>query len=114
MSTARNALNIIAERFGQNADGREITDNTSIGVTSARIAPKNPTRVALIVMNLSANDVYVRPTRDATTSAGVLLKPNGGSFVTVLDEDLVLPTFDWFAVASGASSTIYVLEVVLT
>lgn len=106
----KSVIELIEDRFGVVTTSRDNAENTSIGVASLLIARQNPNRLALVVINLSPNNIFLRPRQDATTSIGIRLNANGGSVSITMEFDFLLPTFDWFAIASAAASSIYVLE----
>lgn len=90
---------------------REDDDDPIVGAASALVVPRNPERVFLIILNLSANDVFVRPNRPAASTAGIRLDPNGGGFTVNVDQDATLPTVEWHAIATAAGSQLYFMEV---
>jgi len=99
---------LLRSRFGVDVDAGENFPLSSVGTTAVVIAKNNPRRLSLVVINLSANTLYVRPQGIPTSSAGILLSPNGGSLSVSVDEDMHLASLEWQAVASGAGSAIYV------
>ena len=88
--------------------------NTAVGVDILQILPGNPNRLGATILNLSANVVYVAPSRNVSATAdaeqGVLLDPNGGQMTLIWNEDFDLLSREWFAVATGADSQVYALE----
>jgi hypothetical protein len=86
---------------------------SSVGTTATEIARHNPRRLGLTLINLSSNTLYVAPDNNVSATRSILLPSNGGGLSLSADDDFVLPMVNWFAVASGASSAIYVIEVVL-
>ena len=114
MTTARSALDVLAERYGQNVSYEESPEGSEVGVASAVLVPANPQRVSLTIINMSANTVYVRPRRPALATGSIVLVPAGGHTSVDLDSDTVLPIFDWHAIASGANSDVYWVGTVLT
>jgi hypothetical protein len=44
-------------------------------------------------------------------TSGIVLAPSGGSFSTVLLNDLVLPSYSYDAIASAAASELFIVEV---
>ena len=107
MGTARSALDILAERYGQNVSYRESPDGSEVGTASALLVPNDPQRVALVVINLSANTIYLRMRRPAVATGSIPLLPSGGSMSLNLDDDLILPSLDWHGIATGANSDVY-------
>lgn len=85
---------------------------SSVGTTAVEILPNNPNRLAAIIVNLSANSLYVLPDTAPTSTRGIQLVANGGALTLLWDEEFDLTGWSWFAIASGAASSILVLEVV--
>ena len=98
--------------------GAEVTYNinpvvSSVGTTATEVARHNPRRMGLTIVNLSSNILYVAPDNNVSATRSVLLPSNGGGLSLSADDDFILPMVNWFAVASGASSAVFVVEVVL-
>ena len=108
---SKSAIDLLQEEFGTTFEVHENPVTASVGITSVQFLQASGNRLAFVVINLSANVVYIRPKLDATTSIGIRLDPSGGWRSCYYKEDFLLPTMDWFAIATGAASTIYVLEV---
>lgn len=102
---------LLKERFGVKTTYRVNPLGATVGVSIVKIASYNPNRLGLIIFNLSANDVYIAPDSDVAATKGIKLQPNGGGTSFVWSEDFELCSFEWYAIASAAASTIYVLEV---
>ena len=81
-----------------------------VGVAAARILTNNPQRVSFLVINLSANVVYVGLTNQVAATHGVRLAPNGGLMSAIWDRDFEEVSHEWWAVATAAASDIYVLR----
>jgi len=107
---AKSVQELISDRFDVKTTSRDQPENTSIGVASLLIARSDPNRLALVVINLSANNVFLRPKQAASVTNGIRINADGGSMSIAMDTDFELSTFDWFAIASAAASAIYVLE----
>jgi hypothetical protein len=116
MTTERKPRSVkeqLEKRLGVQIAERQNPLVASVGITDVTIARNDPGRVGLTIINLSANNVYVRPVSAATTTAGILLSANGGSLTVSMDEDYMLPTYEWHAIASAAASAIFVTESVI-
>ena len=89
---------------------------TSLGTTAQIILANNPNRLAWVIVNLSANVIYIGFTRtvSATTGAeqGVRLDANGGSAVMIWDEDFQPTSWAIWGIASAINSQLYSYEVV--
>ncbi len=83
----------------------------SLGTTPEKVFDNNPDRVALVIVNLSSNNIYLGFTRDVSANKGIIISPNGGSFSMVYDEDFHAVGWEIWGVASGLNSPIYCIEI---
>ena len=100
---------LIEARLGVNV-AFKLTGTTSVGTADVQLVENNPGRTNLIIVNLSSNTVYLAPMSVASSSSGILLTASGGSLAMNYNDDLVLPTLEWHAIASGSSSNVFVIE----
>ncbi len=82
-----------------------------VAVTKTRILDGNPRRVSFILINMGSVFITVSPDADVSLTKGIYLVPNGGSLSMVWTEDFEMPTMEWYAMANGAASEIFVMEV---
>lgn len=82
----------------------------SVGTSAVEILPNNPRRLAALIVNLSPNSVWVKPLADPSSSSGVLVPANGGTFSLIWSEDFHLVGYQWRAIASGLASSVLVIE----
>lgn len=109
MATAYGAASqFLARRFGGALSEREA--NPTVGTSAEELLGGDPERVQVIVVNLSANIVYLGFRSDTSSSKGIRLNANGGSLSMAVDDDGILTTRQLFALASGAGSQLYVLS----
>lgn len=99
----------IAKEFG--GSFVESDGDISVGVGATKIVDNDPDAVALVIINLSANTVYVRPANDPSATAGIQLNASGGSMSVNVRDDLTLPTRAWWGLATGAGSDVYFVRV---
>ena len=83
--------------------------NPSVGVVIEELLGGDPERVLVFVLNLSANSVYVGLRETVSATNGILLAASGGNVSFNAVEDGTLPTRQFFVVAAGANSQLYVL-----
>ena len=112
-SRPRSVYELIGREWGVPVTWAEAPMVTELGTSDVVIFANNPRRVALLVVNLSPNIVYIRPQRAATPTVAIRLNPNGGSFGAVWRDDMGLPALEWHGVASVEGSAVYTLEVVI-
>ena len=104
---------LLMERFSVKTRAVENPLNvTSLGATAQKLLSNNPNRLGFVIVNLSANIVYIGLENSVSSTKGIRLDANGGSSGCIWDEDFDMTAWAWWAVASGAASAIYVLEIV--
>jgi len=84
----------------------------AVGVAAIPIALNHPDRVGLVIVNLSANIIYISPLPNVALLVGIRLDPNGGSVSLAWDEDFELVSHDWYGIATGAASAVFILETI--
>ncbi|MDO8682635.1 MAG: hypothetical protein Q7N50_04050 [Armatimonadota bacterium] len=102
-SFKKTVYTLLREKYGVDMDWREITDANDVDATDKIIARENPNRAALIVINTSTGTIYLRPRISATTSAGIVLVPSGGSMSISAPEDGPLAAYEWHAIGSAGN-----------
>ena len=114
MSDRINSIHdLIKDRLKVNVTFRVNPIVSVIGTTSTMIARRDVKRLAIVITNLSSNDMYIMPDAAASPSSGIYLAPSGGSVTFYYNEDFILPACEWYAVASAVSSNIMVIETCL-
>jgi len=103
---------LIQGKFGIKTRPIENPVVAAVAAASIPIALSHPDRVALVIINLSANLVYIRPGPGAAAATGIVLAANGGWRSFVWDEDFELVGRDWYGIAPAGASAIYVLEMI--
>lgn len=91
----------------------ELTENettTTVGTTVSEVVESNPDRLGLLVLNLSNNNVFLAIENNPSATNGIRLGANGGSVAFNVTDDGMIQTRAMFALADGAGSTVYVLE----
>jgi|GEM_PF-6001430 len=86
-----------------------ITD--SIKTTPTKVLGNNPDRLAAIIINLGDYTVYLSPRNDVSSTKGIKLSKSGGTLILNAKDDLELVGYEWWGIADGGNSTIFVLEV---
>lgn len=83
-----------------------------VGLAAIPVALNHPDRVAITFVNLSANIIYISPLPAPAAAAGIRLDPNGGWRSLIWDEDFELVSSPWWAIATGAASAFFSLEMI--
>lgn len=90
-----------------------LTRTQTIGTSDSQIAPRNPNRAELILVNRSGNVIDVGPIDGITSDEGFRVAPNGGSLTVLVQEDGELVQREWHAVAGAAGSSLEVFGLVV-
>jgi hypothetical protein len=101
---------VIRGLFGVDTTPNENPLITTIGTTAEKLVNNNPRRMSLLIINLSANNVYVGLKPDVSATKGMLVAANGGSLSLTYDKDFQLVTNELWIVGAAAGLSIYTLE----
>jgi hypothetical protein len=113
MATTRpNAITIVQQLYGVRFTHRTNHLTSVIGVSVVKILNNNPERTSMIVTNNSLNTMYIHNENTVAATLGILLQPGATITFNIFDDGL-LPTGDWYAIASGAGSNITVTEIIV-
>lgn len=88
-----------------------MVDPGVVGTTPVQFLKRNANRVSYVVVNLSANTVYLGFEGDVTAARGVLLDPSGGQANSWIEEDGELTQKEVWLLATGANSAVFVEEI---
>ena len=101
-----------AEFLRERYKGELTEDETSVTVGTAvsTVIGSNPDRLGLLILNLSANTVYVSIDNSVSATNGIRLGANGGSVSLNVTDDGMIQTRTWYGLAAGAGSSVYVLD----
>ncbi len=103
---------LLMERFKVRTRAVENPKITSLGTTAKQVLGNNPNRLGFLIINLSTNVIYLSLRSEVSSSYGIRLDANGGSFAAIWDEMFDPTAWAWWGVADGAASAIYSLEIV--
>ena len=105
---------ILESLYGVKTYPRENDPAQVVGVDPEIIAHNHPMRASLLVINMSGNVMAMGLTHEvAVLTHGIILAPNGGNLLLQWDRDFELVTDEWWIVAGGAASPVYMLENIL-
>ena len=105
-----NVRDLLVNEWGISTSPRENPITASIPTTVTQILRNDPKRLTLVIINLSANSVYVAPNNRVATTNGIYLVPNGGAVSLLYRDDYQLCTSEWWAISNTGTNAIYVLE----
>lgn len=109
MSLSGAAAQYIEKEYGGAYEEQDGT--VSVATTATRIVGSNPDCLALTIINVGANAVYIRPYNNPSTSAGIVLQASGGSVSFTVRDDLTLPGRAWWGIADTAASDVFFVRV---
>ncbi len=81
--------------------------NATVGTGSAQALAGNKNRQGLVLVNSSANTIYVAFDAPAVVGSGICLAPNGGAYTM---QPATLNRGAIFAIATGAGSNLSIQE----
>ena len=105
---------LLAREYGIKMSWRELSLIDDVDATDKELALANPNRVALIIVNVSSGTIYLRPSRAASTSAGIVLVPSGGFMSLAYRDDGPLPALSWHAIGSAGNLAYIAFEGVIS
>lgn len=111
---AKNTVDLINQRYGVKTHFIPNPLVSAVGVTAVQILGNNPRRLAWVFCNLSPNNIYLAFDNGVSATRGLWLAPSGGMISATLEDDFELVCYEVWAVASGANSSIYGGEVVIS
>lgn len=83
----------------------------SIATTATKFLDSNFDRVAFVFVNLSVNDIYISPDGQVAADHGILVSGSGGVVTSNILEDFALVNEEWYGVAVGGASDIFIIEI---
>lgn len=115
MTSNINSLAALLEAsYGVRTDSRANPLVTQVGASATKILAYNPRRVGLIVVNNhGSQSIRVAPSKDVSATKGIVLGPSGGAISLTWDRDFELVAQEFYAIASGAATDIYILETMI-
>lgn len=102
-----------AMQYAQDQLGGPLVENETNPASSATPSVAidgNGERVALIMVNNGANDIFVAVSAAVGASFGVRLGANGGNVTMNVRDDWTLPTRRWWMVSPSGASNLYIVE----
>lgn len=111
MERVNSLRSLLEASYGVRTTERVNPVTGTVAVTATRIAQNNPRRVGLVVTNTGAASITISPDKSVSLTTGVILPANGSSISMSWDRDFELLSKEWYAIANGAPSSVYVLEI---
>lgn len=102
---------LIEAKLGVRTEARLNRETGSVGVSRIVVLRNDSKRIAALLVNLSANIIYVAADTLVSTTRSIRLAPNGGSLKLVWYDDFDIVGWEWWAIASAAASDLFTYEV---
>jgi len=94
----------LRDRFG--GDFEESDGVVNVGIASVRVVENDPEAISLTIVNTGADNVYIAPNNQVSSTFGIILNPGGTVSLSVRD-DATLPSREWWALGASAGQTLY-------
>lgn len=102
---------LVDERFGVLTRTNENPESAVVNIAETLLLRANPNRLALVIINLSANTVFVKPREGVSATAGIALAAGVGSLSVTMEDDFTLAALDWFGTSAVDAQAVFVLEI---
>ena len=102
------AQSFIEGEFGGPTE--EIDVEVSVGTTATKIVENDPDALALTLINLGSETAWVMFDNKVSTTRGIQLDAGGGVVSLVIRDDQALPTREWYAITSTATTDIFAIR----
>ncbi len=107
------AFDLIQERYGVRCQEYFNPITNQVDIAPTKIFSNNPRRIGSIVVNLSANSIYVAFSNQVSAAYGIWLAPNGGSYVLMIKDDFTLCTMEMWGMSSVDNQAIFTISIEL-
>ena len=87
----------------------ENESNPVCGISATSLINGSGDRVGLVIVNLGSNPVYVAMNAGVSSTNGILLAANGGLITMNVRDDFTIPSRQWWGLATGGTSQLYIL-----
>lgn len=108
---SKTLYDLLQAHFGIKTSYHVNPEVTQVKVTVTKIVSHNPNRLGLVIVNNGTANIFVSPLNTVTVGNGIRLVPAGGSVIFKWDVDFELVSSEFFGIADGAASAIFVIEV---
>ena len=102
---------LVDERFGVRTRSNENPEVTQVQNVETLLLRADPNRLALVIINLSANTMFIKPRGGVTLTNGIALSAGVGSLSVTMEDDFTLPSLEWFGISSVINQAVFVLEI---
>lgn len=79
---------------------------TTVNATSTRLVENNPNALQLTIINTGTNDINVWTDSTVSSTKGIRIAANGGSYEIDFTRFGNFPTREWWGIGIGGTSTV--------
>lgn len=101
---------LIAKMYGVKTYQSTIANNDTVQTTPTQIVSNDPGALQMTLINLGANDMYIWVDESVSSTKGILIAANGGSYEINFTTYMKMPTYSWWGVAPAGATAIAVLR----
>ena len=83
----------------------------TVDATAVQLFMANPNRLGFLVVNLSANQLFIHFEPTVSSTLGILLSASGGHVAMIYKEDFHMVGYPWWCVGGGVGTDFYSLEI---
>lgn len=99
-------LDIINKLYGVSTYEENNPLNTSVQTHPTQILANNPGALQLTIINTGASDLMLWNDETVSSTNGILIAANGGSYEIDFTRFMLMPTYSWWAVGVGGTTTV--------
>lgn len=82
-------------------------ETITVGTSAGEVAPNDPERVLLLLVNLGTTSIFIAPTTEVSSSRGITLQADGGALILKAGEDGDLVSRELHGIANAANQSLY-------
>lgn len=114
MDSRKSLADFLEAYYGVRFTERENDLSPSVGLSVVQVLRADPKRAGLIMINNSANIIYVGYWTDVSAAKSIIMPGSGTAISMTWDRDFMILTRPWFAVANVAGpSSLTTIEYIM-
>jgi hypothetical protein len=110
----RSLADLLERQFGVRTDYAINPLVADVDIAVTQIFGANPKRLGFMIMNLSANTVYIAPDQQVAAARGIMLVANGGATGLIWNEDFEMVCLPWWGTATANNSAVISIELFIS
>ena len=101
---------LVDKLYGVKTYQNTSANNNTVQTTPTQIVSNDPGALQMTLINLGANDMYIWVDESVSSTKGILIAANGGSYEINFTTYMKMPTYSWWGVAPAGATAIAVLR----